>query len=109
MIEILKKEYVIKRKLWNILLGGLLETIALSILFYIAVTDYNKEIVDIFVTISEKNIAYEVTQIMFPIFLIIVFTMKFADYLMNDKRLYEEEKLKYLKRKKTQKKSKNTK
>ena len=109
MFESLKKEYVVKIKIWEMLLEVLLEAIALSLLFYIGVTEYNQVIVDILVTISESNVAYEATQIIFPVFIIMGLMIKLGFNTIHDEKSYEEEKLIKIKNKKKTKKTKNTK
>lgn len=79
----LNEEYVIKRRMWVILLDILIETIIFSIILYFCVTKYNNNIVQMLNFISTNNFGLSFVKLSIPIILIIVCMIKFSSYIIS--------------------------
>ena len=83
MKKCLNEEYVIKRRMWVILLDILIETIIFSIILYFCVTKYNNNIVQMLNFISTNNFGLSFVKLSIPIILIIVCMIKFSSYIIS--------------------------
>lgn len=79
----LNEEYVIKRRMWVILLDILIETIIFSIILYFCVIKYNNNIVQMLNFISTNNFGLSFVKLSIPIILIIVCMIKFSSYIIS--------------------------
>lgn len=75
MLKKLNQEIVVKRTLLQRIIDSIISAVALTILLYFCLTDFNQEIVEFLKSVAENNIATEATLILFPILLIITITM----------------------------------
>ena len=78
----LNKEYLVKRKMWAILLEVVIDSIICAVLLYYFTTKYNSDIVRLLTSIDNNNLGSMFTKIMFPIILVIVTTIKIFNYII---------------------------
>ena len=108
MLKGLKKEFIVKRNMKTILLTSIIDGVILSILSYIAITDYNEFLIDLLQAIAENNAAYEFSWIMLPCFIIVTLVVNLGFFTVNDVTALEAAK-KEIKEKKSKKDTKKAK
>ncbi len=80
----LNKEYIIKRKMWTLLLESLIDSFICTILLYFCIAKYNSTIIELLNAISTNNLEITFSKIMFPIILIIISILKLGLYIINN-------------------------
>ena len=108
MLKGLKKEFVVKRNIKKIIITSIIDAVVISILFYIAITQYNEFLVDLLRAIAEKNVAYEISWMMLPLIIIMTIMINLGFFITNDETALEAAK-KEIKEKKSKKDTKKAK
>lgn len=78
----LNKECVVKRKVWALLFESVIDTLIFTIILYLCVTNYNTFIIEILNSISNNNLEFTFSILMFSIILIIITMLKLGFYIV---------------------------
>ncbi|MBQ7105539.1 MAG: hypothetical protein IJN90_06760 [Bacilli bacterium] len=93
MFKNLKREVIYKSTVGKELVKAILSAILFTLLFYLCLTDFNREIVDVFLSFQELNVsAFDYVMLILPIFIIIFVSIHLGRLVMLDAFPKKEEK-----------------
>ena len=81
MKKFFNTEYIVKRKMWIILLEAVIDAIILTVMLYYCLSNYNQKIIEFLTSVSTNNMELTVSKVFFPILLIITAMIKLLRYV----------------------------